>query len=95
MCYGVEILPEGRRKRGLYMVLQRVLDFYAKRVLVFDRHAAGHYAEIAANAKLAGRTLPIVDGYIAAMAAARGYAVASRDVGPFTAAGLEVINPWL
>lgn len=95
MRYGVNILPEGRRKQALHEVLQRVLGFYAMRVLVFDGHAARHYAEIAANAKLSGRTLPVVDGYIAAMAVAGGYAVASRDVGPFTAAGLEVINPWL
>ena len=95
MRYGVNIVPEGRRKQALHEVLQRVLNFYALRVLVFDVRAARHYAEIAANAKASGRTLPVVDGYIAAMAAAGGYAVASGDVGPFTAAGLEVINLWL
>ncbi|SIK97858.1 Probable ribonuclease FitB [Mycobacteroides abscessus subsp. abscessus] len=43
---------------------------------------------------MVGKKLPAADGYIAAMAFAKGYAVASRDEGPFLAAGLEVINPW-
>ena len=37
---------------------------------------------------------PIPDGFIAAIAAARGFAVATRDIAPYEAAGLEVINPW-
>ena len=36
----------------------------------------------------------MADGYIAAIAAARGYAVATRDAAPFQAAGIAVINPW-
>ena len=35
------------------------------------------------------------DGYIAAIAAAHGCAVATRDVSPFQAAGLRVLNPWV
>jgi len=34
------------------------------------------------------------DGYIAAIAAANGFAVATRDTSPFEAAGAAVINPW-
>jgi predicted nucleic acid-binding protein len=36
----------------------------------------------------------MADGYIAAIAAARGLSVASRDVAPFHAAGIPAINPW-
>ena len=32
--------------------------------------------------------------YIAAIAAARGFAVATRDTSAFVAAGVEVIDPW-
>jgi predicted nucleic acid-binding protein len=35
-----------------------------------------------------------VDGYLAATAIAQGLMVATRDVAPFEAAGLKVINPW-
>jgi predicted nucleic acid-binding protein len=36
----------------------------------------------------------MADGYIAAIAASRGLSVASRDVAPFQAAGVPIINPW-
>jgi predicted nucleic acid-binding protein len=32
--------------------------------------------------------------FIAAVALANGYAVATRDTSPVEAAGLSVINPW-
>jgi toxin FitB len=35
-----------------------------------------------------------MDDYIAAIAAAHSFAVASRDTSAFNAAGLQVINPW-
>ena len=34
-------------------------------------------------------------GHIGAVAVANGLAVATRDSGPFEAAGAAVINPWL
>jgi hypothetical protein len=36
----------------------------------------------------------VPDGYIAATAASHGYQVASRDMAPFEAANVNVINPW-
>lgn len=44
--------------------------------------------------RTAGRGLPMLDGYIAAIAASRGFLVASRDKAPFEAAGQTVIDPW-
>ena len=38
--------------------------------------------------------LPTPDGYIAAIAASRGFLVASRDTAPYQAVGVSVINPW-
>ncbi len=48
-------------------------------------------------AKVRASGLPVgsADGYIAAIAAANGLTVATRDTGPFEAAGATVINPWL
>jgi predicted nucleic acid-binding protein len=36
----------------------------------------------------------VADAYIAAIAAAWGFVVASRDIAPFQAAGVPIINPW-
>jgi len=34
------------------------------------------------------------DAFIAAVAIANGFAVATRDTRPFEAAGLKIVNPW-
>jgi predicted nucleic acid-binding protein len=46
------------------------------------------------TARNAGKGFPTPDGYIAAIAASRGFAVATRDASTFSAAGLKVIDPW-
>ncbi len=53
------------------------------------------YAEIWVRAKAQRYTMPIADGQIAAIAKVHGFAVATRDVSPFRAAGVAVINPWV
>ena len=36
----------------------------------------------------------MADGQIAAIAAVHGFTMATRDTGPFVAAGVPVVNPW-
>jgi len=92
--FGIGTLPKGRRKDHLAAALDGALELFDARILPFDTEAARRYAEIAVRARRAGKGLPTPDGYIAAIAAAHGFAVASRDTGAFTAAGLTVIDPW-
>lgn len=94
LLFGIGALPSGRRKDALSQTLDGLLELFGDRVLAFDTVAARHYAELALAARAAGKGLPTPDGYIAAIASARGFIVATRDVAPFQAAGLGVINPW-
>jgi len=94
LMFGIGALPMGRRKDKLTATLDGVLQLFADRILPFDVGAARRYAELAVRARLAGRGFPTPDGYIAAIAAAHGFAVASRDTSAFTAAGLAMIDPW-
>jgi predicted nucleic acid-binding protein len=94
LLFGIAALPTGRRKEALTQALNGLMALFQDRVLPFDSHAARHYAELAITAKNQGRGFPTADGYIAAIAASRQFIVASRDTGPFQAAGLTVINPW-
>jgi hypothetical protein len=59
-----------------------------------DLGSARYYRALAAQARTNGLGFPTPDGYIAAIASVHGFAIASRDTGPFTAAGLKVVNPW-
>ncbi|MCE4554929.1 type II toxin-antitoxin system VapC family toxin [Pelomonas cellulosilytica] len=92
---GVALLPAGKRRAGLQENLEkRVLPLFAGRVLPFDLACTQAYAALMAKARSAGLAIPTADGYIAAIAAANGFAVATRDTSPFEATGTAVINPW-
>jgi toxin FitB len=84
----------GRRKTAVVGALDGLLDLFNGRVLPFDVDAARCYAQLATKARAAGRGFPTPDGYIAAIATASGFAVATRDTGPFEAADIRIINPW-
>ena len=93
--YGVAALPAGKRKSALNRDLEaRIVALFGQRILPFDTDAADAYAAIRARAKSSGLAIGTTDGYIAATAMAHGLIVATRDVKPFKAAGLSVIDPW-
>jgi predicted nucleic acid-binding protein len=92
---GVALLPAGKRRNNLHEYLaKRVLPSFAGRVLPFDLACTSAYAELLATVRKAGSGIETADACIAAVAFANGFAVATRDTGPFRAAGLTVINPW-
>lgn len=95
LLFGIGVLPAGERRNRLTARIDGLLDQFEERVLHFDAEAARRYAGLAVAARKAGRGFPTPDGYIAAIAAARGFAVASRDTSAFAAAGLVVIDPWV
>lgn len=92
---GVALLPAGNRRAGLQDNLEkRVLPLFAGRVLPFDLACTQSYAKLMVKARSAGLCIGTADGYTAAIAAANGFAVATRDTSPFEAAGVTTINPW-
>jgi len=92
---GVAALPTGRRRSALSGELSRVFDhLFAGRILAFDHAAAMQLPGIISTARKRGFTISFADAQIAAIAAAHGFSVATRDTGPFLAAGIPLINPW-
>lgn len=94
LMFGIGSLPKGKRRDRLTAALDGMLDLFAGRILPFDTGAARRYADLAVKARAAGKGFPTPDGYIAAIAAAHDFAVASRDASAFAADGLTVIDPW-
>ena len=94
LLFGIAALPAGKRKDMLAQTLDGLMGLFRDRVLPFDTDAARRYAELAVTARNGGRGFPTPDGYIAAIAASRGFIVASRDIAPYEAASVTVINPW-
>jgi toxin FitB len=92
---GVEILPQSKRRIFLNGLLEGIIErMFGDRVLAFDARAARVYGEVVGRARLSGRAIGVADGQIAAIAQVHGLSVATRDVGPFEAVGIRVIDPW-
>ena len=92
---GIEKLPEGKRKKGLGEVFAELMtQLFGSRILPFDREAALAHAPLFRTAQTRGHNLSLADGQIAAIASVHSFIVATRDVEPFVAAGVPVIDPW-
>ncbi|MGV9412475.1 PIN domain-containing protein [Nocardia sp. NPDC003693] len=93
--YGAALLPDGRRRDILLEQLEHhLLPLFAGRVLPYDLDAAESYGRLMAAARAAGSAVATADGMIAAIADVSKFSVATRDVTPFVAAGIPVIDPW-
>ncbi|MGV3549887.1 PIN domain-containing protein [Rhizobium sp.] len=92
---GLEMLPEGRRKRDLLKVLDNIVEVMIEdRVIPFDAIMAKTFSIIYNVARSKGVSAGFADCQIAAAALAHGYTIATRDETPFKAMGCSVINPW-
>ena len=93
--FGVARLPVGKRRNDLRDRFEtQVLPAFAGRILSFELAATEAYADLMTRAQRAGLAIGLADGYIAAIAAINGMAVATRDTLLFEAAGVAVIDPW-
>lgn len=92
---GVAALPAGRRRNRLALALSdQVLPLFEGRLLAFDAPAAHAFARVQAGAAAAGNPIGFADAAIAAIAAAHGFALATRNVRDFKGSGIDVIDPW-
>jgi predicted nucleic acid-binding protein len=95
LAFGLATLPPGKRRDTLTERLDKLFtSLFSGRVLPFDTRAAKLFGTLRAESRRAGQAVADADGFIAAIAAAHGLAVATRDTSPFQAMGLTVINPW-
>jgi toxin FitB len=95
LLLGIASLPAGKRRKALAGALDaQIMALFAERIVPFDIAGAKAYAEIVVRAGRHGHLIAVADAQIAAIAASRGYSVATRDEAPFRAAGVPVINPW-
>lgn len=95
LLLGVELMPLGTRRSRLEARIGEVINTFGEtRTLPFDARAARFFAVLVGRARVVGHAIATADGQIAAISAAHGFSVATRDTAPFVAAGIPVINPW-
>ena len=94
ILYGIERLPNGRRKTALREAAREVFSRFAEDVLAFDVAAASIYPEIVDYRERQGRPISGYDAQIAAICRSNGAKLATRNERDFAAVGVELINPW-
>lgn len=95
VLYGIERLPDGRRKRSLAAAAAAMFEEdFAGRILAFDGEAAIHDAERVAASEQAGRAVQMADAQIAAICLRHEATLASRNMKGFAGLGVPLINPW-
>ena len=95
LLFGVEWMPEGKRRDTFAIVIERLIKIdLPLPVLPFESADAPYYAKIAAMRRRAGRPISIFDAQIAAIALRRGLPIATRNVRDFADCGVTLINPW-
>jgi toxin FitB len=89
--FGIEVLPEGRRRTQLSSwFLDTLRPTLGNRVIPFDEDCAVIWASLQARAPNAR----FADSQIAATALVHGLTLVTRNVRDFAFPGLPVFNPW-
>lgn len=91
MSFGVERLPESKRRRTLERTLKFLREDYGGRILDFTEGAAVEWARLVAEAQKRGRNLSVLDSQIEATAIHFGLTVVTRNEADFY---YPIFNPW-
>ena len=92
IALGILLLPRGRKRAA-----RRWFESVAERIdcLAWDASISRRWAQLVANLRKKGQTLPVLDSMIAATALAHGLTVATHNVRGFQKAGVRVIDPFV
>jgi predicted nucleic acid-binding protein len=94
ILYGVERLPDGRRKDAIRSAAADVFTAFVEHILSFDARAAVEYVRIVSQRDLAGAPIDGFDAQIAAISRVHGAALATRNTKDFQNTGIKLIDPW-
>lgn len=92
--YGIERLPDGRRKDLLRSTAMDIFSAFADQILPFDVGAAPQYAQTVSYRERAGAPIDGFDAQIASICRANGAALATRNKRDFAKTSINLIDPW-
>lgn len=94
--FGIELLPNGRRKRSLSKAAEDlVAGLGPDRILTFSNTTATCYADVVSRRRKAGRPVSQFDGAIAASCIEHKAVLVTRNIKDFEETGISLINPWV
>jgi len=91
--FGILLLPTGQKRRRLERWFQEGLAGLP--CLPWDLPTGFRWAELLAQLRQTGRSMPVKDSLIAATALVHDLHVASRNRQDFAKTGVDLVNPFL
>lgn len=91
---GIDKLKASAKKRSLAAWFDQLVLTARDRILPIDLETAVIWGEVTAKSERRGKSIPSVDGLIAATALRHGLHLMTRNVTDFEATGAMLINPW-
>lgn len=92
LALGILLLPRGRKRVRLERWFEAVVDHVD--CLSWDVSISRRWAQLVADLRKKGHTLPVLDSMIAATALTHALTVATRNDRDFHKAGVAVVNPF-
>jgi toxin FitB len=92
ILFGILLLPKSKRRARL----ERWFKDGIERIycLAWDAATGLRWAQLLAELRTRGRSMPIKDSLIAATALVHGLAVVTRNRSDFVKAGIEIVDPF-
>lgn len=94
ILYGIERLPDGKRKEGFTAAASDLFTVFRDRVLAFDDRASRNHASIVSQSEKLGVQIDGFDAQIAAICSVHNAVLATRNTKDFEHLSVPLINPW-
>jgi len=92
--FGLQILPEGRRREQLRSLQSSLLEEYEDRIIPIGQREAEMTAFLQADARRSGDNISLVDCLVAGTARVHDLIVVTRNVRDFAPLSVTIHNPW-
>lgn len=90
---GLELLPEGKKRRRLTRELRFLQQDYRDKILAYDELSAVEWGKLYAQAKKQNRLLPLEDSLIEAIALSHELSLVTHNASDFFK--VATVNPWI
>jgi toxin FitB len=94
ILYGIERLPDGKRKQGFTVAATELFTVFSDRVLPFDDRASRVYASVTSQSEKLGIPIDGFDAQIAAICNVHNAVLATRNTKDFEHLSVPLVNPW-
>ena len=92
---GIEKLPSSKKKNKLHKWVNHDLkERFNNRILDFDLKTATIWGKMQAYSEMQGKSMPAIDGQIAATGMRYDLIVVTRNIKDMEISGVMLLNPW-